>query len=609
MDKKKEKQIYQWLKLQQYSGKKWINFASALGTLHGLMMIGQAALLAWIISHAVMFNITPQLILLPLCLLLIVFIIKALSLWGKEVCGFKGGRLIREHLRTCILQKINAQGPMALNRHTTGQWVMLLHERVNQVQAFYSHYLPQLRMMSTLPLIIGVIVLSFNWAVGLIFLITAPLVPLFMVLVGNKAAESNRKNFLLLSRLSHHFLDRLRGLSTLRLLNRSQQEKAYVARAANGFCLQTMRVLKIAFLSSAVLEFFAAISIALTAMYLGMSYLGYLKFGTWSWSHPLTLFTGFFLLLLAPEFYQSLRDLGTHYHARAQAIGASHPIMTFLSETDTIITHQGQTFNDTSTITIVCQNLTVKSAEADILLKNLSFTIKSGENIAITGPSGSGKSTLLRTLLGFYPYEGSLTINGIELRDLDTKAYHTNIAWISQNPLIVYGSADDNVRLGCSRIRDYDVNEALNKAYAMEFIRHLPKGKHTLLGESGSRLSVGQAQRIALARALARKGKLVLLDEPTASLDKHSEKLINERLTDYTKGRTAVVATHRFNQLINADNILLMDNGKIISSGTFAELKQHSALFKQLWNEWQNFDNDPTPPTDSPLTPTTQVKT
>lgn len=598
MDKQRETQIYQWLKSQQTPGKKWLELTSFFGILHGLLMVCQAALLAWIISNIVTKHIDPQTTLLPLGLLAMVVLAKAGSQWGKEVFGFKGGRAVREDLRQRLLKKISTQGPVSLNQQTTGQWVTLLQERIDQVQEFYSHYLPQLRMMSTLPLIIGAITFGFNWAVGCIFLITAPLVPIFMILVGNKAAESNRKNFVLLSRLSNHFLDRIRGLSTLRLLNRSKAERTYVANAANGFRIQTMRVLRLAFLSSAVLEFFASISIALTAMYLGMSYLGYLNFG--GWGHSLTLFTGFFLLLLAPEFYQSLRDLGTHYHARAQAIGASDTVMAFL-DSPNIIPDSGKTLlENPEQITLSCQNLIVKSSDGTPLLNNISFTLNAGEHLAIAGASGSGKSTLLKTLMGFYPYEGNITVNGQELRTLDSKSYRSQIAWLSQNPLLVYGSAEDNVRLGTEVLTEENIDTALNQAHAAEFIQHLPEGKKTLLGEGSSRISVGQAQRIALARTLARKGNLVLMDEPTASLDKHSESIINDQLKHYTQHRSVLIATHRLNQLATSDRVLLLDHGQLIEQGTFNELVVHSPLFKHLWQEWQSFDQDSALMTDLP---------
>ena len=351
-----------------------------------------------------------------------------------------------------------------------------------------------------------------------------------------------------------------------------------------------MRVLRLAFLSSAVLEFFASISIALTAVYLGMSYLGYLKFG--NWEHSLTLFTGFFLLLLAPEFYQTLRDLGTHYHARAQAIGASDAIMTFLDSPNNTPVNGSHRLCNTDQITIICQNLTVKTSNEQTLLNNLSFTLHAGENLAIAGASGSGKSTLLRTLMGFYPYEGSIKVNGQELREIDIKDYHAQIAWLSQNPTLVYGSAEDNIRLGLETVTKEDVDKALDQAYASEFIKELPEGKKTLLGEGSSRISVGQAQRIALARTLVRQGNLILLDEPTASLDKHSESLINQRLESYTQSRTVLIATHRLNQLATADRILLLDSGKIIKTGTFDHLITQSELFKRLWQEWQSFDQD-----------------
>ncbi len=588
MDKKREKQIYQWLLLQQAFSKKWLNLSSVLGVAHGILVIIQSALLAWIISHIVTKYSAIQPLLFPLLLMIPIILLKAFCQWGKTVCGFKAGRQIREKLREKSLKKISIQDKNQLDSHTSGQWVTLIQERIDQVQDFYAFYLPQLKLVATLPFIIGIVVFIFNWAVALIFLITAPLVPLFMIFVGNKAADANRKNFTLLSRLSNHFLDRLKGLNTLRLLNRNKSERDFVEKAANGFRVQTMRVLRLAFLSSAVLEFFSSVSIALTAVYLGMSYLGYLQFGTWG--QPLTLFTGFFLLLLAPEFYQTLRDLGTYYHSRAQAIGASDTLMTFLEKNEKSQQLGTLTLQDTDNIAIICQSVTVISTTGKKLLDNLSFCIKPHEQVALAGVSGSGKTTLLYTLLGLLAYEGSIKINGVELRELDKFNYYQHIAWLSQNPTLIYGSPEDNIRLGLSSFNDNSIDAAIDQAYASEFIQHLPEGKSTLLGENSARLSVGQAQRIALARMLIRDASLVLLDEPTASLDAHSESLVDKSLSFYTKKRTTLIATHRQNQLAKCDRILLMEQGKIIGEGSAETLKKTSKSFAQMCKFWELMD-------------------
>ncbi|MCY4329491.1 MAG: cysteine/glutathione ABC transporter permease/ATP-binding protein CydD [Endozoicomonadaceae bacterium] len=590
MDKQKEKQIYQWLKKQAKPAAKWFSLTSLLGIFNGFLMIAQAGLLARIISLIVMHNYTYRQMLNIMIALLIVLIVKACVQWLRELCSFQLGKQVCQQLRKKLLDKIATVGPLGLNQKTTGQWVILIQENISQMHDFYARYLPHLRIMSILPLVTIIIAFCCNWAAGCIFLITTPLIPFFMVIVGNKAAEANRKNFQVLADLGHYFLDRLQGLATLRLLNRSKKESSNIASAAENFRVHTMRVLRLAFLSSAVLEFFASVSVALTAVYLGMTYLDYLNFGTWG--QPLTLFIGFFLLLLAPEFYNTFRELGTHYHARAQAIGAGDTVMDFFSTPEIFHRKNQRSFTASSQLLMLtCENLTVKAPDGTVLLNDISFSIQPGEFVTITGPSGGGKSTLIRTLLGFYVYEGSIIIDGQELRDINLQQYHKYVGWLNQSPSLIHGSVADNVRLGVETLDDDAVNEALKQAYATEFVEKMADGIHTPLGENASRLSVGQAQRITLARTLIRKGQLIFLDEPTANLDKKSEQLINDSLQNYKKHCTMLMATHKISQMEAADNILLLDQGKLIASGSLSTLKTTSTLFKALWNTWQTFEH------------------
>ena len=589
MDKCKEKQVYLWLQNQQSSGKYWLSLTSICGIMHGLLTACQAALLAWIISDIIVKHPPVHSLLTAFIFLAATMAAKSFCQWGKSVYGYKAGRSVRENIRLKTLEKIKRQGPLSLNRHTTGQWISLLQENINQLQEFYSHYLPQLKIISFVPAIILIIAFIFNWAVGLIFLITAPLIPIFMALAGQQAAAANRKNFQLLSQLSGYFLNRLQGLSTLRLFNRSKQEREAIAEATDNFRVQTMRVLRLAFLSSAILEFFASISIALTAVYLGMSYLGHLHFGNWGYS--LTVFTGFFLLLLAPEFYQSLRDLGTYYHAKAQAIGAGETLMEFLDTPDTDMATGKQILPKTQQFHILFEDVSVKADNDNILLHNISFTLSSGEHLVLAGASGAGKSTLLNTLLGFHSYTGSIKINGYELRQLDLSTYHSRIAWLNQNPTLIYGTVRENIELGSKSLSREAINQVLRQAQVTEFIQQMPEGQDTLLGENAQRVSTGQAQRISLARMLSREGQLLLLDEPTASLDRHSEALVNEQLTLYSKNRSRIIATHRIGHMIDADKIILLDSGRIKDTGSFTKLKTHSDAFKALLTQWQMTEN------------------
>ncbi len=420
-------------------------------------------------------------------------------------------------------------------------------------------------------------VFPLNWAAGLILMITAPLVPLFMIIVGIAAADNSQKNMDTLSRLSAQFLDRLRGLETLRLFNRTSEQTEHIEKATEDFRETTMDVLKLAFLSSAVLEFFTSISIALMAVYFGFSYLGQIEFGTYN--APLTLFTGFFCLILAPEFYQPLRDLGAYYHDRAAGIGAADAIVDFL-ESDYLTVHQNEkTISLESAVEISAENLVVLSTQGSALTKPLNFQIPANHNVALVGQSGAGKTSLMNVILGFLPYEGSLKINGQELRESNLADWRKHIAWVGQNPLLLQGTIKENLLLGDIQANDEEINQALMRSQSKEFTDKL--GLHHEIKDGGLGVSVGQAQRLAIARALLRKGDLLLLDEPTASLDAQSENLVLQALNEASQHQTTLMITHRIEDLKQCDQIFVMQRGEMVQQGKFAEL-QHEGFFAEL---------------------------
>ena len=450
-------------------------------------------------------------------------------------------------------------------------------EQVENLHNFYARFLPQQSLSAIVPVVILIAVFPLNWAAGLILMITAPLVPLFMIIVGIAAADNSQKNMETLSRLSAQFLDRLRGLETLRLFNRTSEQTEHIENATEDFRETTMDVLKLAFLSSAVLEFFTSISIALMAVYFGFSYLGQVEFGTYN--TPLTLFTGFFCLILAPEFYQPLRDLGAYYHDRAAGIGAADAIVDFL-ESDYLTVHQNEkTISLESAVEISAENLVVLSTQGSALTKPLNFQIPANHNVALVGQSGAGKTSLMNVILGFLPYEGSLKINGQELRESNLADWRKHIAWVGQNPLLLQGTIKENLLLGDIQANDEEINQALMRSQAKEFTDKL--GLHHEIKDGRLGVSVGQAQRLAIARALLRKGNLLLLDEPTASLDAQSENLVLQALNETSQHQTTLMITHRIEDLKQCDQIFVMQRGEIVQQGKFAEL-QHEGFFAEL---------------------------
>ncbi|MUK60616.1 cysteine/glutathione ABC transporter permease/ATP-binding protein CydD [Aliivibrio fischeri] len=577
MDKIQQRELGKWLKGQSKLAKKWLTLSIGLGFLSSLFLIAQAALLADILHQLIVEQVDKYELISHFVAILVFVAIRALCSWGREIAGYRCGEHIRVHIRQLILNKLQELGPAYIKGKPAGTWATLLLEQVEDMQDFFSRYLPQMSLSVLIPFVILIVVFPQNWAAGLIFLLTAPLVPLFMALVGMGAADANRRNFKALQRLSGHFYDRLQSMTTIRLFNKTAQETEHLHGASEIFRKRTMEVLRLAFLSSAVLEFFTSISIAIVAVYFGFTFIGELDFG--HYGTTVTLFTGLFILILAPEFYQPLRDLGTFYHAKAQAIGAAESLVEFL-DTKTEQQAQGdKKVSESTTLDIQVEELIVTTHDGKNLLGPISFHLKEGSQTALIGPSGAGKTSLINAVLGFLPYQGSIKINGIELSELDKTEWYKEINWVGQNPTLVHGTIQENITLGKQDITQEQLDTACEHAFANEFITDLGY-QHAISDRSGG-LSVGQAQRLALARALLQQGRLWILDEPTASLDAKSERLVMKSLNQATQGLTTLMITHRLDQLHAMDSILVLDKGKIVQSGSFDEIKD-SGLFANM---------------------------
>lgn len=605
MDNSLENQLTAWLKKQKKACGFYLNLTVIFGLLTGFSLIIQAYLISNILHGIIILNLPKSEFDNEFFCLLALIPVRALLAFARERVSFEAGKRLRLEIRSAVLDKLGKLGPAFIKGKPAGSWASIVLEQVEDLHDFYARYLPQMLLAGFIPASILVVVFPQNWAAGLLLLCTAPLIPLFMILVGMGAASANRKHFAALEKLSGHFMDRLKGLSTLKLFNRGEAEGNQIEAASESFREKTMSVLRIAFLSSAVLEFFGAVAIALIAVYFGLSFLGYMNFG--DYDAGFSLFSGMFVLILAPEYYQPLRDLGTHYHAKAQAIGAAEELMNLLnyeleaSVQRTVSTEKRgtsgasgtiKTINQQVGIEIVADDFIVNSHSGIALVGPLSFQLNSGQHMAVVGPSGSGKTSLLNGLLGFLPYQGSLKINGVELNALSLSWWRAHLAWLGQDPQLFHGSVRDNVAMANPDMDDETIRSLLAKAKVLDFVDQQALGLNHPIGEQMSGMpvgiSVGIAQRIALARALGQDAQLFLLDEPTASLDRISEQAVLTALRDAMAKASCLMVTHRLDQLDQMDRVLVLDKGAIVQQGNFELLNSLPGLFRQMQTKGVN---------------------
>ncbi|MGK3129932.1 cysteine/glutathione ABC transporter permease/ATP-binding protein CydD [Pantoea sp. C8B4] len=570
MEKSRQQHLLRWLRQQRLHGASSLRAASLFGFAGALVIIAQAWLLASLLQNLIVAQQPRGALLTDFILLLFCFALRAGLHYAREMAGYRAGVAIRRALRKQVLDKLNDLGPAWVQGKPAGSWATLLLEQIEEMQEYYARYLPQMSLAVFIPFAILIAIFPINWAAGLILLATAPLIPIFMAMVGMGAADANRRNFLALARLSGDFYDRLRGRETLRLFHRAAAEQQAIAESTTDFRQRTMEVLRLAFLSSAVLEFFASLAIAVVAVYFGFSYLGELNFG--HYGTGVTLFAGFLALILAPEFFQPLRDLGTFYHAKAQAVGGADALDRFLSESPEIPASASSLSVAFDTpLSLEAQNLVVMTAKGEALSQPLNFTLEANKRVALVGQSGAGKSALMNVLLGFLPYQGSLCVNGHELRDISRDSWQQHLAWVGQNPHLPATTLRENLSLNSS-MDEATLRSVLQQAGVDEFLSRLPQGLDTPIGDGGMGLSVGQAQRVAVARALLKPAQLLLLDEPGSGLDSQSEQHVLRALNQAATQQTTLMITHQLHDLASWDEVWVMQSGQLVQQGQWQQL-------------------------------------
>jgi ATP-binding cassette subfamily C protein CydD len=479
---------------------------------------------------------------------------------------------IKENFRKKLLELIISSNPYKVKNEKLGEIINILTEGTEMIGQYYTEYIPQFFSAFIIPLLICLGVASIDKLSALIMIITYPIIPLFMILIGYKSKEANEKQWKKLNVLSSHFIDMLQGLSTLKLFGISKKQEMKIFKISESHRKATMEVLKISFLSALVLELFATISTALVAVNLGLRLV----------YNQITFFDAFFILVLAPDFYLPVRQLGLKFHASLNGIVAIEKIEKLEEKFEEDLSTGVLEIEDNK-FEIEVKGLNFIYGNKEIL-KDINFRINPDEKVALIGESGSGKSTLINILSGFLQIEDDMVfINGKDINNINKENYLRNITLVPQFSHIFNRSIEENVSVGYRNLDYKKLLEVYRNAKIDEFSEESPMGYKTIIGE-GERLAVsgGEAQRISIARAMIKNSAFIIFDEPSSALDSEKEELLIDVIEEYFSNNTVLIAAHRLNTIKAANKIILLKEGQISEIGTHKELIERRGEYYKL---------------------------
>ncbi|TYR76885.1 thiol reductant ABC exporter subunit CydD [Rossellomorea vietnamensis] len=560
-------------------------FLGITAILTGLSIITQAYLIVTVVDRVFLQGQTFTDVVPFLGWLALVLLVRVLLNFGSGRAGARMASKVKDSFRQRLLAKFTRNPIQASLQGQSGRKVSVILDAVDEIDSYFSRYIPQVIQTSIIPLIILAAAFTQHISTGLLMMITAPFIPLFFIIIGMKTQKKSEEQLEKMSAFSGKFLDTLQGLTTLKLFGQSARQQEAIRESSHGFRDATMDVLKVAFISSLMLEYISMLGIGLIALELGLRLVVF---------ESVEFFTAFFLLVLAPEFYAAIKELGSAFHTGRGSLGAANKIKEELDRPDLPVKWGEKELAVSTPPTISIKDIGFKYEDGGFQLKSFSADIKPYTKTAVVGRSGSGKSTLLHLLAGLAaPSQGQIEIDQQPLSTYTEESWLNEISYISQRPYVFSGTIAENIAIGAKKHSSrQEIVKAAEKAGLSEMAEELDQGYDTRVGEGGRGLSGGEKQRLAIARAFLKDPAVILFDEPTTGLDLTTERILQKSIEELSERATVITVAHRLHTIKDADLILFMENGELIGSGTHEELIEKVSEYRSMVSVQQGGDSE-----------------
>ena len=556
--------------------KKSIFILMGLTLLLGIAIITQAFAMTRIVDGVFLKDQSFTDIVPWLLLLLLILLMRSGSDYLSKRIGVSIASDVKGNIRRELLTKYTNSSLHIAGQGQTGKKVSMLLDGVDEMDSFYSQFIPQVMQSIFVPILIVIVVFTQHVNSGLILIVSAPFIPIYMIIIGIKTQKKSEEKLEKLASFSGKFLDTLKGLVTLKLFDQTNRQKDELEKTSLSFRDTTLDILKIAFTQSFALELISMLSIGIVALELAIQMIIY---------QNISFFPAFFILILVPEFFTSLKELGLTFHNGRASMGATKKVLEEFEEQDSLIVWGAQEIPEQgNSPTIKLDHVGYTYPDDGFQLQPITATFLPKQKIAIVGASGTGKSTLLHLLAGMItPDNGSIKLNNMELTAYTEASWLKQISYISQHPYMFSGTMYENISMGITEAVDEDaVYEAAKLAGLVPLITSLEKGLQTSIGEAGRGLSSGEKQRVSIARAFLKKPKIVLLDEPTRGLDLATEGILQQSIEKLSEMATVITVAHRLHTIQNADQILYLEKGRLQAIGTHKYLLDNVPAYKKV---------------------------